>query len=156
SFSDPKLARLDDGRKPTAELPLLHEPGERWTYGASTAVLGRIVEKISGRPLDALLRERIFSPLEMKDTSYAVPADRRVRVVTVHQRQADGGTREQPNPAALGGPVRGDGGLFSTASDYGRFMQLFLNGGRRGGRRLVSESSIRLMMSNQIGPLTVV
>jgi CubicO group peptidase (beta-lactamase class C family) len=75
-------------------------------------------------------------------------------VVTVHGKTA-GVLAERPNPAALQSPVRGDGGLFSTARDYGTFLQVFLNGGRRGATRLVSEASIRTMTSNQIGQVVV-
>ena len=153
-FVDPRLMQLDTGGKTEAEIPLLHDPGERFTYGPNTAVLGRIVEKISGRTLDAFLKARVFEPLGMRETFYVVPSDDRERVVTQHVREGTA-FRELPNPAALQERVRGDGGLFSTANDYARFMQLFLNGGRAGGARLLGEASIRLMMSNQIGGLFV-
>jgi methyl acetate hydrolase len=154
AFSDPRLAKLDDGKKAEAELPLLHDPGEKWTYGPNTAVLGRIVEKISGQTLDAFFQQRIFDPLGMVDTSFAVAVEKRDRVVTQHAR-ANGALVEQPNAANLRAPVRGDGGLFSTGADYGRFLQLFLNGGRAGGDRLLSEASVRAMTSNQIGALKI-
>lgn len=153
-FIDPRLAKLDDGSKNDLELPLLHDPGERFTYGMSTRTLGRIVEAISGKPLDVFLQERIFTPLGMSDTSYAVPPEKRDRVVTQHNK-SNGSFTEVANPANVRSPVRGDGGLFSTVLDYGRFMQLFLNGGRVASTRLVTERSINMMMSNQIGPLRV-
>jgi methyl acetate hydrolase len=155
AFSDERLARLNDGRKTEADMPLLHDPGEKWTYGPNTAVLGRIIERLSGRTLDEFLRDRIFLPLRMDDTFYVVPPDRRGRVVTWHARQPGGGWTEQPNPETIQSPVRGDGGLFSTAVDYGNFMQIFLNGGRRGDEQLIREASIKMMMSNQIGTLRV-
>jgi CubicO group peptidase (beta-lactamase class C family) len=154
AFSDARLAKIDDGKKAVADLPLLHDPGDKFTYGQNTAVLGRVVEKVAGQPLDAFLRARIFTPLDMHDTFFAVPADKVHRVVTVHGKMA-GVLSERPNPASLQSPVRGDGGLFSTARDYGTFLQLFLNGGHRGATRLVSEASIRLMTSNQIGRVVV-
>ena len=154
SFADARLAKLDTSGKTEAEIPLLHDPGDHFTYGPNTAVLGRIVERISGAALDDVLKARVFDPLGMEDTFYVVPADKRDRVVTAHARIGDG-LREQPNPAALRSSVRGDGGLFSTAADYAKFMQLFLNGGRAGGRRLLSEASVRQMLSNQIGRLFV-
>jgi len=154
SFSDARLAKLDDGTRAEVDMPLLHDPGERFTYGPNTAVLGRVVEKVSGQSLDVFLKTRIFDALDMRDTFYAVPADKRFRVVTQHTRAAEG-LIERPNPATLQSPVRGDGGLFSTAADYGRFMQLFLNGGRAGSSRLVSEASLHEMTSNQIGALFV-
>jgi CubicO group peptidase (beta-lactamase class C family) len=155
SFADARLAKIDDGKKTEATMPLLHDPGEKFTYGPNTAVLGSIVETVSGQKLDAFLKARIFDPVGMRDTFYVVPADKHDRVVTQHSRVGNAAFTERPNPATLESPARGDGGLFSTASDYGKFMQLFLNGGRMGGRQLVSEASLRLMTSNQIGQLVV-
>ena len=155
SFVDPRLARLDDGGKSELELPLLHDPGERFTYGPSTAVVGRIVEKISGQPLDVVFRTRIFDPLGMPDTFFTVPADKRERVVTAHARTAGGALHEAANPPALSAPARGDGGLFSTAADYARFMQVILNRGRLGPARLLKEQTVEMMTSNQIGRLTI-
>ena len=125
------LAQENTGLLET-ELPLLHEPGERWAYGASTRVLGDVIAKISGQGIDEFLRARIFAPLGMRETSYDVPSDEHARVVTVHQRMS-GMLVEQANPASLAVPVRGDGGLYSTARDYSAFLQMLLNGGRRGG-----------------------
>jgi CubicO group peptidase (beta-lactamase class C family) len=156
AFSDERLAKLDTGGKPVVELPLLHEPGEKFTYGQNTAVLGQIVEKVSGQALDVYLKARIFDPLAMRDTYYVVPADQRDRVATQHNRGDDGVLAERPNPAEVRSPVRGDGGLFSTTVDYAAFMQLFLNQGRHGDRRIVGERAMAMMMSNQIGRLTVV
>jgi CubicO group peptidase (beta-lactamase class C family) len=153
-FVDARLAKMNTSGKSQADIPLAHDPGERFTYGPSTAVLGTLVASVSGRPLDEFVKTRIFDPLGMSDTFYTVPADKHDRVVTLHTR-AVGALTERPNPATLGAPVAGDGGLFSTPSDYGRFMQLFLNGGRAGTVRLVSESTIRKMLSNQIGRLVV-
>jgi methyl acetate hydrolase len=155
SFVDARLAKLDDGHASTAELPLVSDPGERFVYGPSTAVLGDIIAKVSHMPLAAFLETRIFQPVGMHDTFFSVPADRRDRVVTVQARTADGSLRETPNPAALESPPRGDGGLFSTAADYARFMQVFLNRGRVGTVRLVTDRTIALMTSNQLGSLRV-
>ncbi len=154
SFADPQLAKLDDGKKSIVDLPLLHDPGEKFTYGPNTRVLGQIVEKISGQPLDVFLWEKIFEPLGMRDTSFAVPADKHDRVVTVNARE-NGRWVERPNPAAVRSEVRGDGGLFSTARDYGAFLQLIRNRGRRGATQVVTEESIRLMTTNQIGEVIV-
>jgi methyl acetate hydrolase len=153
-FSNPRLAKIDDGKKTEAEMPLLHDPGERFTYGPNTAVLGQIVEKISGQTLDLFLQQRVFDPLGMHDTFFVVPPDKTDRVVTLHLK-TNGALVEQPNPAAPRSAVRGDGGLFSNARDYGLFMQMWLNGGRLGQARLLKESSVREMISNQIGRLVV-
>src|SRR5262249_15387052 len=120
-FVDRRIAKIDDGKKARAEVPLLHDPGERFTYGPSTAGLGLVVEKVSGRRLDEFVKARIFDPLGMVDTFYAVPADKHDRVVTLHAR-SDADLVERPNPATIASNVAGDGGLLSTAADYGRFM----------------------------------
>jgi CubicO group peptidase (beta-lactamase class C family) len=91
----------------------------------------------------------------MLDTGYEVPADKRHRVMTRHQRDASGSLLEQPNPATIQSRGRGDDGLFSTADDYALFLQLFLNGGRHGTTQLVNEQTIRMMTMNQIGQLVV-
>jgi methyl acetate hydrolase len=154
AFSDARLAKLDDGKKREWQMPLLHDPGERFTYGPNTAVLGYIVEKVSGQPLEMFLKSNIFDPLGMTDTFFSVPPEKRLRVVTQHVRAKEG-LIERPNPETLQSPVRGDGGLFSTAADYGRFMQMILNGGRAGAVRLVKDETLRSMTTNQIGTLLV-
>jgi methyl acetate hydrolase len=154
-WSSPIVAKLiGSDRDKETELPLLFDPGEKWMYGASTRVLGQVVEKISGQPIDAFLRDRILKPLGMSDTGFAVPAANLGQVVTVHARN-DGKLVEQPNAATQQAPVRGDGGLYSTAHDYGIFIQMLLNGGTLGGTRILSERSVQMMEQNQIGSVVV-
>src|SRR5438874_11101062 len=86
SFADARLAKLDTSGKTEAEIPLLHDPGDHFTYGPNTAVLGRIVERISGAALDDVLKARVFDPLGMEDTFYVVPENKRDRVVTAPAR----------------------------------------------------------------------
>ena len=118
-------------------------------------MLGSLVEEVSGQPLDQFVKERIFVPLGMNDTFYAVPADKRARVTTAH-RTTEQGLVEQPNPEKIDAPVYGDGGLHSTAADYVKFMQMFLNGGRApDGTRLLSEESVKLMGRTQTGNVRV-
>jgi CubicO group peptidase (beta-lactamase class C family) len=136
-------------------LPLVHDPGARWTYGPNTAVLGQIIARVSGETLDAYCKARIFDPLGMNDTAYAVPAEHRTRVTTYHQREPNGTIVERPNPPVIQSKGRGDDGLFSTARDYAAFLQLFLNRGRQGATQLVSARTIDEMISNQLGPLTL-
>src|SRR5262249_8704780 len=115
-----------------------------------TAVLGAVIAAVAGQPLDVVCRQRIFEPLGMVDSGYAVPDASRERVVPMQTH--DGGVFvERPNAPAIQSRGRGDDGLFSTAADYGRFMQLFLNRGRVRGARLVRESTIDAMMTNQLG-----
>ena len=148
SFDSPILAALLEPGASATRLPLLHDPGAKFTYGESTRVLGTLVEEVSGQPLDEFVRERIFIPLDMSDTFYVVPASRVNRVATVHQRTAQG-IVEAPNPEAISAPIYGDGGLHSTAGDYVKFIQMFLNGGRApDGTRLLSEATVELMGQN--------
>lgn len=154
-FSNDTVNRLQQktGKQPE-ELPLLYEPGSRWTYSGSTKVLGQVVERITGSRLDEFFNARLFGPLELQDTSYSVPAGKTDRVVTTHQRN-NGVLAENPNPATLQAPVAGDGGLFSTASDYVRFLQMFLNDGKWRGTTLLRKESIQSMTRNQIGSVIV-
>jgi len=153
AFANSTVARLQqDTQAAEWELPLLNEPGAKWNYSASTRVLGRIVEQLTAEPLADFLEAEIFAPLGMVDTSYAVPADQQARLPTLHVRAA-GNLQETPQtaPAVPAAPFNGDGGLYSTARDYGQFMRMFLNGGALGDVRILSESSVQLMGENQIG-----
>ncbi len=157
-FSNPIENRLTDAtKKDEWELPLVNDPGEKWNYGPNTLLLGRIVEKITGESLEDYFQQRIFQPLRMVDTSYAVPLAKQSRVAMRYSR-VNGALQEQPPrkiPATPTPPFHGDGGLYSTAQDYGRFMQMLLNGGRLGSARILSESSVKMMGENQIGPIFV-
>ena len=158
-FSSSIIARLQqENGKLEWELPLLHEPGEKWTYGASTRVLGLIVEKLSGETLETFDQEHILHPLGMVDTSFAVPAEKQSRLVRVYIHEGGEFTERstgQPVPTTPTPPFRGDGGLYSTARDYGLFMRMLLNGGRLGKVRILSEHSLQLMAQNQIGTVVV-
>lgn len=155
SWSDPGLALVQ--KKTSAadlDLPLVNEPGAQWTYGASTRVLGMVIEKISGQPIDKYLEARILGPLGMKDTTYTVPSGKTARVVNRNQR-TDGKIVEIPNPDPIPPTIRGDGGLYSTAADYGRFVQMILNNGQLGGVRILKEQTVRDMSRNQTGSVKV-
>ena len=155
AFSDSTLKRMVEAtQKSEPDLPLLHDPGAKWTYSPATRVLGWVVEKVSGQPLDVYLRTQIFEPLKMADTGHVVAADKVSRVVTVHSR-AGGKLTESPNEAKQESPVRGDGGLYSTARDYGRFVRMLLNGGTLDGARILSPQTVRLMGENHIGALHI-
>ncbi len=137
-------------------LPLLFEPGSRWEYGESSRVLGTVVAALSGQSMEQFYKERIFDPLGMSDTGWTVSEEQRERLVTAHRRVGDR-LVEIPNAAGpVGAAARGDGGLYSTAADYARFLRMLLNGGRaESGARLLSEESVALMGQNQIGDLRV-
>jgi methyl acetate hydrolase len=156
SWSDHGLAMAQKktGATNDSELPLVNEPGAQWTYGASTRVLGEVIEKVSGQRIDAYLETHVLAPLGMRDTTYTVPADKYSRVVTVHQK-ANNAITETQNPTPIPATIRGDGGLFSTAADYGRFVQMILNRGQLGGVRMLKESTVAEMSKNQIGSVKV-
>ena len=149
---------LADKIKVLGHLPLAFEPGERFNYGLSVDVLGRLVEVWSGMPLDRFMRTRIFEPLRMTDTWFELPADRRSRLVTLHQEtdgkldvMKDTQSGMHPDfPARHVSYFSGGGGLSGTTADYARFLQLFLNGGELDGVRLISRKTVELMLTNQI------
>jgi CubicO group peptidase (beta-lactamase class C family) len=158
AFTSPIEYRLTQAtKKPEWELPLLNDPGEKWNYSASTRVLGMIVEKVTGVGLETWYQEHIFKPLGMVDTSFAVAADKQSRVPTNHSRFT--GTMVEaartPIPSTPAAPFRGDGGLYSTAQDYGLFVRMLLNGGTLNGKKILTESTVRLMGENHIGSIFV-
>ncbi len=145
AFTNPTVKRIVEAtQKSEPDLPLLHDPGERWTYSAGTRVLGSIVEKVSGQTLDVYLRTHIFEPLKMVDTGHVVPSEKVSRVVTVHTRKG-GKLTETPNDPKQESPIRGDGGLYSTAQDYSRFVRMLLNGGTLDGAKILSPRAAQAM-----------
>jgi CubicO group peptidase (beta-lactamase class C family) len=135
-----------------SKLPLLYQPGEGWVYSVSVDIQGYLVEKLSGKPFADFLRERIFTPLGMKDTGFYVPAAKLDRVATIYQGDAAAATAMPRDPAISQPPgmPSGGGGLYSTAGDYLRFAQMVLNGGELNGVRLLAPSSIELMRTNHV------
>jgi CubicO group peptidase (beta-lactamase class C family) len=157
-YKDAKVeesASLADFVTRVSKLPLAHEPGEKWSYGLSTDVLGALVEKVSGQSFGSFLEERIFRPLKMTDTGFSVPEAKRGRLATIYQKGDDGKLK----PASPGFAVKpdagpkleaGGAGLFSTPGDYARFMQMLLNGGELEGTRLLSRKTVELMTANHL------
>jgi len=139
--------------------PLLFDPGERWLYGTSTDVVGKLVEKASGQKLEDYFRQHIFAPLKMADTSYNVPQDKAARLVAAQQRAGErmDGTivLQTPQPGLTIPEPIGGGGLASTANDYGRFVRMLLNGGELDGVRLLKAETVALMGENHIGAVLV-
>jgi len=139
--------------------PLLFEPGERWHYSTSTDVVGRLIEVVSGQKLEDYFRQHIFEPLKMDDTSYNVPEAKGPRLVAQQQRagdKMDGAiVLQSPQPGlTIAAPI-GGGGLASTASDYGRFVRMFLNNGELDGARVLKAETVALMGQNHIGAVSV-
>jgi CubicO group peptidase (beta-lactamase class C family) len=148
-----------EGEKYPFGGPLLFDPGTRWHYSTATEVVGRLVEVISGQKLEDYFRQHIFAPLKMNDTSYNVPQDKGPRMVAQQQRageRMDGAVVLQSSPLGLTIPAPiGGGGLASTASDYGRFMRMFLNGGELDGVRVLKAETVALMSRNAMGDVRV-
>lgn len=138
--------------------PMQYEPGARWQYCQSGINLaGRIVEVVSGKPFDAFLRERLFDPLGMRDTTFFPTPAQRARLATAHARNRETGRLEpvppRPDFGVAGRPPLGNGGLYSTAPDYGRFCRMLLHGGTLDGRRYLSPAAMRWLSTPQTGDL---
>jgi CubicO group peptidase (beta-lactamase class C family) len=159
---------IGDSVKRLAPLPLLFNPGERFEYSLSLDVLGRLVEVVSGKPLDEFFRTRIFEPLGMKDTSFFPPESKLDRLTTAYTYYDGKGLNRFPDTPITEGtftysadyPYKGTkklfsggAGLTSTAEDYARFCQMMLNGGKWGNTRLLSRKSVELMTHDQLGKI---
>ena len=134
-------------------MPLLHNPGEAWSYSVSTDVLGRLVEVVSGQSLIEFFRSRIFAPLGMTDTDFWIPAEKRDRLASLYRydEQAERLARvELDMYQAPPDYTPGGGGLISSASDYHRFARMLLNGGELNGVRILSPGSVELMGTNVV------
>ena len=135
------------------KLPLLYEPGTVWDYGLSTDVLGLVVEAISGQSLGAFLQERLWGPLGMVDTSFAIPDDKKGRYALAFPN--DPLTGKAQTVLHAGKPIKFDCGgacAAGTAIDYLRFGQMLINGGVLDGKRIVSRAMLEMMTSDQLGP----
>lgn len=160
-------AAIDD----LARFPLAFQPGTRWRYSVGIDVAARVIEVISGRPLGVFLRERLFEPLDMADTAFGVPPEKRNRLAAVYGRPdifGVGVTMGSEYAAWMGGVndrldvsksypvdspdvfVRGGHGLFSTIGDYFRFAQMLANGGELDGERILGRKTLELMHSNHV------
>jgi methyl acetate hydrolase len=136
--------------------PLMFEPGTRWQYGMGVDWAGRLVEALSGVNLEQYFQAKILGPLDMRDTSYLVPASKFDRLVTGYSRQADGSLKQNPRvPPRPPKEFNGGGGLYSTAGDYVRFMQMILGKGRGSNNvRILEPKTVESMEINQIGTAT--
>ncbi len=145
-----------------AGLPLLYQPGTHWQYGVSVDVLGYLIEVLSGQKFDQFLQDRVFAPLDMRDTGFQVPSDKLSRFATCYGLDRDA-QREDGSPVlkAIDEPATSDyaqprkflsggGGLVSTARDYARFLQMVLNGGELDGHRILGPKTIQLMTRNNL------
>jgi CubicO group peptidase (beta-lactamase class C family) len=138
-------------------VPLDFQPGTLWRYSGTAGfdVLGRIVEIVSGQPLDQFLKQRLFDPLGMKDTGFSARPDNQSRLVTLYQRGPDGTLTKAANQEGLSSKTyfAGSGGMVTTAEDYAQFAQMLLNGGELNGRRYLGTRTVQLMSTNHTGDM---
>jgi len=139
--------------KRVAVLPLDYQPGTQWEYSISSDIQGYLVERLSGIPFEQFLQQRLFKPLGMKDTAFAVPTEKRARLATTYQPDQNDvlqpmWSNEKENHSSI--MPSGGGGLFSTASDYWHFAQMLLNKGTYNGKHILAPSSVTLMTANHL------
>jgi CubicO group peptidase (beta-lactamase class C family) len=154
-----RLAKLPFDEQPGEKFD--EQPGEKYVNGFNTDVLGVIVEKVSGLSLDEFFKTRIFTPLKMVVSSFYLSVEKRARLATVYKAGPDGrvaraGDAGTGQGDCVDGPRRcfsGGAGLLSTANDYARFLQMWLNGGELDGVRLLSPKTVELATSNHVGKL---
>jgi len=139
-----------------AEIPLMYEPGTVWEYGRSTDVLGRVIEVISGQKLSEFLKNSIFVPLGMTDTSFVVPAKDHHRIVQPFERDPEGGLQMKIHDVReIVAMESGGGGLVSTAPDYAHFLQFMLNRGELNGCRLLGPHTVDFMTCDHLVDIPV-
>jgi CubicO group peptidase (beta-lactamase class C family) len=153
----PELGGLDGLARNFAGVPLASQPGARWHYSMSLEVAGIVIERASGKSLDAFMEERIFAPLGMADTGFAVPGNKAERLASLYGPLPNGGIEllERGDKSPLLRPVpglSGGGGLVSTIDDYARFAEMLRCEGELEGHRILSAASVKAMMSQQLEP----
>lgn len=151
---------LGDKIRALGKLPLVHQPGERFTYGLNVDVLGYLVEVLSGESLDHYFHKHIFEPLGMNDTYFYLPqskSDRLVKVITEDKDHHLTNLKSEfvNYPLVAGTYYSGGAGLSSTIKDYATFLQMLLNKGEYNGKRLLARRTVELMTTNQIGDLNL-
>ena len=138
-----------------SRFPLLHQPGEKWRYSNATTVLARLIEVISGQPIDEFLRDRLFSPLGMTDTCFYLPEEKLHRLPSLYRPARGGKIAKVENTLATRFTrphtfFSGGAGLVSTAPDYMRFCQMLLNGGVLDGQRVLSRKTVEMVLSDHL------
>jgi CubicO group peptidase (beta-lactamase class C family) len=160
-YTADKEEAICDTMERLGTLPFVAQPGEAWVYGYNLDILGCVVERASGMPLDQFIASRITGPLGMKDTEFFLPPEQRARLAVVYGNTPDGAIVRAPEGARgqghyVDGPRKnfaGGAGLLSTARDYARFLEMIRKGGALDGVRILSPRTVALMTTNQIGDL---
>src|SRR5712671_4809421 len=138
------------------KTPIMSDPGTRWEYGTNIDFVGKAIEAVSGKRLDAYLRDHLFTPLGMNDTGFRIGESQRKRLVAMHQRNEDGSLTPIPFELEQNPEFHmGGGGLYGTAPDYIKFTQMILNKGRGNGNQLLKPETVALMGQNNIGDLAM-
>jgi len=138
------------------KFPLEFSPGEAWNYSVATDVIGYLIGKISGKPFEQFLKQRILNPLGMSDTDFQVPPEKAHRLAACYSADVKAGNftlQDDPKTSSFLSPpslVSGGGGLCSTAADYLTFCRALINGGELGGVRLLGPKTLQLMTSNHL------
>ena len=160
-----EYASLKEEVDQIAVMPLVHQPGERFSYGLSTNVIGRLIEIISGKSLDAYLNENVFMPLQMNDTYFYLPKEKQNRLVKVYSKiNKDSLAEIDPKMYPVNYPLQAKGnyfsaigGLVSTTHDYGSFLQCLMNKGKmKNGKQLIGKAILSEFLTNQLGEKTFV
>jgi CubicO group peptidase (beta-lactamase class C family) len=153
---------LDEMMRKVVNIPLLYEPGVKWSYSVAVDIQGYLVQKLSGQKFGDYLKAHVTGPLGMGDTAFYVTPDRKARFTDVYHwdRQQNGLVVNvvRPDRPGYDDPNRlesGGGGLVGSTHDYARFCQMFLNGGELGGKRILKPETVKLMSENHIGGLRV-
>ena len=138
------------------KTPIMTDPGTRWEYGTNIDFVGKAVEAVSGKRLDAYLRDHLFAPLGMNDTGFKIGDAQRQRLVGMHARGEDGSLAPIPFELEQNPEFHmGGGGLYGTAADYIKFTQMILNKGRGNGNQVLKPETVALMGQNHIGELNM-
>jgi CubicO group peptidase (beta-lactamase class C family) len=138
------------------KTPLMTDPGTRWEYGTNIDFVGKAVEAVSGKRLDAYLRDHLFTPLGMSDTGFKLTDQQRKRLVGMHARGPDGSLAPIPFELEQNPEFHmGGGGLYGTAGDYIKFTQMILNKGRGNGNQVLKPETVAMMGKNHIGELNM-
>jgi len=166
SFYGQGSKSLAEDMQKLGTLPLMHNPGEKFTYGLNTDVLGYLVEVVSEMSLDDFFKKKIFGPLGMKDTYFYIPPEKQNRLATTYYPDSTGKLQKLPDeyydngqikinfPKTNGSYFSGGAGLSSTVYDYAIFLQMLLNGGEYDGKRILSRHTIKMMITNQLGDIS--
>ena len=138
------------------KTPITTDPGTRWEYGTNIDFVGKAVEAVSGKKLDAYLRDHMLAPLGMSDTAFKIGDAQRKRLVGMHARGEDGALAAIPFELEQNPEFHmGGGGLYGTAGDYIKFTQMILNKGKGNGNQVLKPETVALMGQNHIGDLTM-